>query len=78
MDAAGRRGHRLRTRRSLILPAATGIAPVLTPLAAIGLAITMLGAAATHTRRKEPPAIGVNLALLALAAIIATGRLNAV
>ncbi|MGI5290737.1 DoxX family protein [Nonomuraea polychroma] len=58
----------------LILPAVTGIAPILTPLAATGLAITMLGAAATHARRKEPAAIIVNLVLLALAAVIAWGR----
>lgn len=37
----------------LILPAATGIAPILTPLAATGLAIIMVlaAAAATHPRR---------------------------
>src|SRR5258705_5722639 len=34
----------------LVLPWATGIAPVLTPLAAIGLAVVLVGAAATHLR----------------------------
>ncbi|MFF3665870.1 DoxX family protein [Microtetraspora malaysiensis] len=58
----------------LILPAATGIAPILTPLAAVGLAITMLGAAVTHVRRKEPAAVAVNAVLLALAVLIAWGR----
>ncbi|MFF4624300.1 DoxX family protein [Nonomuraea jabiensis] len=58
----------------LLLPAATGIAPVLTPLAATGLAITMLAAAVTHIRRREPAAVAVNVALLALAALIAWGR----
>ncbi|MEU9831733.1 DoxX family protein [Streptosporangium sp. NPDC048047] len=58
----------------LILPAVTGIAPILTPLAATGLAITMLAAAATHARRGEPAAIAVNVVLLALAAVIAWGR----
>ena len=38
----------------LILPAVTGIAPILTPLAAAGLAVMMLLAAPTHLRRKEP------------------------
>jgi uncharacterized membrane protein YphA (DoxX/SURF4 family) len=38
----------------LILPWATGIAKVLTPLAAVGLLILMIGAVATHLRRKEP------------------------
>ncbi|MGW5664434.1 DoxX family protein [Streptomyces sp. NPDC003758] len=58
----------------LILPAATGIAPVLTPLAATGLVITMLLAAMTHARRKEPQAIAFNAVLLILAALVAWGR----
>jgi uncharacterized membrane protein len=58
----------------LILPAVTGIAPILTPLAAAGLAITMIGAAITHARRKEPSGIAVNVVLLALAVVIAWGR----
>ncbi|GAA3112882.1 DoxX family protein [Streptosporangium carneum] len=58
----------------LILPAVTGVAPILTPSAATGLAVVMLGAAATHTRRKEPVAVAVNLVLLASAAVIAWGR----
>jgi uncharacterized membrane protein YphA (DoxX/SURF4 family) len=37
----------------LILPGALGIAPLLTPLAAVGLALTMVGAIATHVRRGE-------------------------
>ena len=58
----------------LILPAATGIAPVLTPLAATGLAIVMILAATTHARRKEPSAIGFNAVLLILAVMVAWGR----
>lgn len=58
----------------LILPALTGIATVLTPLAATGLAVVMLLAAATHARRREPAAIAFNAALLVLAAVIAWGR----
>ena len=38
----------------LILPWATGIAKILTPLAALGLAIIMAGAVWTHAKRKEP------------------------
>lgn len=38
----------------LILPAATGIAPWLTPVAGFGLFITMAVAVALHVRRKEP------------------------
>ncbi|GIH25634.1 hypothetical protein Aph01nite_39440 [Acrocarpospora phusangensis] len=58
----------------LILPALTGILPILTPLAAAGLAIIMLGAVLTHVRRKETPAIAVTLVLFALAAVVAWGR----
>ncbi|MBK9052378.1 MAG: DoxX family protein [Chloroflexi bacterium] len=58
----------------LILPAATGILPGLTPLAAVGLVLTMLGAAATHLRRTEYPLIGVNAVLLLLALFVAYGR----
>jgi uncharacterized membrane protein len=58
----------------LILPAATGIAPILTPIAATGLAITMVLAAATHIRRGEPSAVVLNAILLVLAAFVAWGR----
>ncbi|MBE8477576.1 DoxX family protein [Streptomyces justiciae] len=58
----------------LILPAATDIAPVLTPLAATGLGVVMVLAALTHARRKEPSAIAFNAVLLALAALVAWGR----
>ena len=58
----------------LILPAALDIAPVLVPLAAVGLVLLMVGAIITHIRRHEAQAIGVNLALLALAVLVAWGR----
>jgi hypothetical protein len=58
----------------LILPAATGIATWLTPLAAVGLAVLMVGAAATHYRRKEPQMIVVNAVIFALAVFVAWGR----
>jgi uncharacterized membrane protein YphA (DoxX/SURF4 family) len=58
----------------LILPAATGIAPVLTALAATGLVVMMALAAITHARRKEPNAIAINAALLVLAALVAWAR----
>ena len=38
----------------LVLPWKTGVASVLTPLAAVGLAVVMAGAVVVHTRRKEP------------------------
>jgi uncharacterized membrane protein YphA (DoxX/SURF4 family) len=58
----------------VILPAVTHIAPILVPLAAIGLALVMVGAAAVHARRKETMNIGVNAVLLALAVFVAWGR----
>jgi len=58
----------------LILPAALDIAPVLVPLAALGLVITMIGAAVTHVRRGETQAIVANVVLLALAAVVVWGR----
>lgn len=58
----------------LILPAATGIAPPLTPLAAVGLAIVMVLAAVVHARRKEAGAVGFNAVLLALTVVVAWGR----
>ena len=60
----------------LILPAVTGIAPILTPLAAAGLAVMMLLAALTHVRRKEPSGIALTVVLLALAVVTAWGRLG--
>ena len=58
----------------VVLPALTGILPWLTPVAAIGLVLTMLGAMATHLRRKEPQMLVGNLVLLSLAAFVAYGR----
>jgi uncharacterized membrane protein YphA (DoxX/SURF4 family) len=58
----------------LIVPAATHIAPILVPLAAVGLALVMVGAAAVHARRKEAPMIAINALLLGLAIVVAWGR----
>lgn len=37
----------------LILPLLTGVAPVLTPIAAVALAVLMIGAVVVHARRSE-------------------------
>lgn len=59
----------------LVLPKLLGIAPVLSPLAAVGLAAVMVGAVVVHVRRKESPAAAAVLAVLALvAAIIGFGQ----
>ena len=60
----------------LILPALSGVAPGLTPAAAIGLGMVMIGAAAVSFRRHEPRHAMVNLAYLLLAAFVAWGRLG--
>jgi uncharacterized membrane protein YphA (DoxX/SURF4 family) len=58
----------------IVLPALTGILPWLTPLAALGLVLTMIGAALTHLRRSEYSVITVPAVLLILAAFVAYGR----
>jgi uncharacterized membrane protein len=58
----------------LVLPALLGIARVLTPLAAAGLAALMAGAVATRVRRHEPKPMVADLVYLALAAFVAWGR----
>ena len=58
----------------IVLPAPTGILPWLTPLAALGLVLTMIGAALTHLRRAEYGYIAVPAVLLILAAFVAYGR----
>ncbi|ASW54829.1 DoxX family protein [Plantactinospora sp. KBS50] len=58
----------------LILPALLDIAPILVPLAAVGLALLMVGAIITHVRRHESQAIVVTTLLLLLAAFVAWGR----
>ncbi|MCV7287797.1 DoxX family protein [Mycolicibacterium wolinskyi] len=60
----------------LILPAVTGIATVLTPLAAVGLAVVMALAMTLHARRREPQAIAFNALLLIAAVVIAWGRVG--
>jgi uncharacterized membrane protein YphA (DoxX/SURF4 family) len=58
----------------LILPRALGVAPLLTPIAAIGLAILMVGAARAHTRLHEPRNVAINLVLIVALAFVAIGR----
>jgi len=58
----------------LVLPAATGVLPWLTPLAGVGLALTMVLAIVYHVGRREWPNIGLNLFLGALALFISYGR----
>lgn len=62
----------------LIVPALTGIAPVLVPLAAMGVALLMLGAIITHVRLRDPLGQSVPaIVLLLLAIFVAWGRFGA-
>jgi putative oxidoreductase len=62
----------------LLLPALLRARPVLTPLAAIGLAVVMVLAAGFHVMRGEFALLGMPIALGTLAAFLAWGRLRAV
>jgi uncharacterized membrane protein len=58
----------------LLLPAATRIRPILTPLAAAGLATMMVLAVPFHQLRGEASAVVINVVLGSLAAFVALGR----
>jgi hypothetical protein len=61
----------------VILPWLLGIARILTPLAAVGLAVIMVGALVTHGRRGElKEALPVNSILFALAVAVAIIRFS--
>lgn len=55
-------------------PEAAGVLPALTPLAAAGLGMVMVGGFATHVRRAEFLRSAPNGVLLALAALVAYSR----
>ena len=58
----------------LIVPYATGMLPILTPLAAIGLAMIMVLAARIHLGLGEPATAAGNTVLLAMCLFVAWGR----
>lgn len=58
----------------LILPAVTHILPWLTATAAVGLVLTMIGAAIVHIALKDYKGIGAPIVLLILALFIVYGR----
>jgi uncharacterized membrane protein YphA (DoxX/SURF4 family) len=58
----------------LILPAALDIAPVLVPVAALGLMLYMAGATTTRIRRQEFKFMMADLGFLAVAGFVAWGR----
>jgi uncharacterized membrane protein YqjE len=59
----------------LVAPGLAGVGAVLTPLAAVGLCVVMVGAAWAHTRLHEPSSVAVNAVLFGLAAFVIVGRL---
>ena len=81
LDAVGRdrmrviAGFELLGALGLILPGLTGILPILTPIAALLLAVLMVLAGAFHLRRSgEVPNTVLNLVLGVMALAIAYGR----
>ncbi|HTX93874.1 MAG TPA: DoxX family protein [Mycobacterium sp.] len=58
----------------LIVPPLVHIAPILTPIAASALAVTMIGAIVVHARRGEFANVAVNVVLAVMAAVVAWGR----
>jgi uncharacterized membrane protein YphA (DoxX/SURF4 family) len=60
----------------LLLPLLTGIAPVLTPIAALGLVVVMVGAIASHLSLHEFVQAGANTFILLICVFVAVGRLT--
>jgi uncharacterized membrane protein YphA (DoxX/SURF4 family) len=58
----------------VILPWLTGVARVLTPLAATGFALIMVMAAFVHGRLGEPRNVAANGLILSVAVFVAVGR----
>lgn len=60
----------------VLLPWSTGVARVLTPVAATGLGVVMVLAAGVHTRLREPRHVLVNLMIMGVALSVAMGRFS--
>jgi DoxX-like protein len=58
----------------VLLPWLTGIAAILTPIAAVGLVAVQIGALRVHLVRNERRPLPANVLLLLLAAFVAAGR----
>lgn len=58
----------------MILPELTHIAPILTPIAALGLVVVQIGAIRVHLTRNERQPLPANVLLLLLAVFVAVGR----
>lgn len=60
----------------LVAPGISGVGQVLTPAAAGGLCVVMVGAAWAHGRLGEPWSVAANAVLFSLAAFVLIGRLR--
>ena len=58
----------------LVLPMAINVLPVLSPVAALGLGLTMIGALILHLKRKEGNKVAPNIILFALSIFVVIGR----
>jgi uncharacterized membrane protein YphA (DoxX/SURF4 family) len=58
----------------IVIPQLTGICPILTPIAAIGLVIIMVLAASHHMQKNEYKEVTFNAVLLILSAVVAFYR----
>lgn len=67
-------GLELAAGIGLILPWWLDLAPILTPLAALGVIAIQIGAMLTHKRRGEMQMLGMNAMLAVLALVVAIGR----
>lgn len=54
----------------LVVPLLTSVTPILSPIAAVGLAVLMIGAVVVHARRGEPVVPPLVLAVLSVAAAV--------
>ena len=60
----------------LLVPRAAGIAPILTPLAAFGLVVVMVGATVSHLSLREPLQAAATTLILLICLFTAVGRLT--
>lgn len=61
----------------LLAPWLTDTARYLTPAAALGLAVVMVGAAVSHASLREPTQVAANAVILAICIFVATVRFTA-
>lgn len=62
----------------IIVPLLTGIMPILTPIAAVGLGLTMAGAFLFHLKRKEYKTLPVLATVFLLSVIVAWYRFQTI